>query len=121
MKRLILAAAFLALTVVAAEKTDSPMDKRADHWRQKLTRELPVGSSQAAILKWVSVNHLTALDDPKTNELTMVLERIPHPDSKTGVSSSVVVCSSWSILATFKLDAKNQLASTQVKTAGTCL
>jgi len=121
MRRILLAAATLILTLSAAAKSDSPVAQRADYWQQRLNREIPVGSSRSAILNWALTNHLTASDDPQTHDLRIGLEEVPEPAPKPRISPSAVVCKSWHISAALKLDAKGQLASAEVQTLGNCL
>ena len=121
MKPIFFAAAALVLTVSAAAKNDSPVAERANYWQQRLSHELPVGSTRSTIVEWASANHLTASDDFQTHDLSIGLEEVPEPVHKFVVSASPAVCKSWSIWAALKLDAKGHLASTEVRTIGNCL
>ena len=119
MTRMLLTAVLLAITATSVAKTSSPTEKRVAYWQQKLNRDLPVGSSRVAITKWVAANSASVSGSLRSDEYRIHLENVPVPKSK--FSATVVVCNSWDIFATMKVDAQDRLVSTQVGTIGHCL
>jgi hypothetical protein len=97
----------------------SPVEVRANYWRQRLTRELPTGSPRSAILEWVSKNHLTASEQRDAHEFVVGLEYVPEP--KSHFSASPTVCNGWGISANIEIDVAGNLTSTKVRTLGNCL
>ena len=109
----------LLLVAASAAQANSPVNERAEYWRQRLASELPAGTPQGAILQWASKNHLTTSQKAETHQLVVSLESVAEP--KSGFSASPAVCNGWGISATLQLDAMGNLASTKVQTLGNCL
>jgi hypothetical protein len=117
--RILLTAVLLLVTATSVAKTQTQAEKRTAYWQQKLSRELPVGSSRAAITKWAAANQVGVAENPINGELSMRLEYIPAPKPK--FSSTLVLCNAWDVMARIKLGAGGELVSTQVTSLGHCL
>jgi hypothetical protein len=104
--------AFIAANVVQA----TPLEEKLDHWKQRLSTELPVGSPKDAILAWASKNRVKATERLGTSQLTLRLESVSFvpPEKDMSASASGVTCGTYRISATLELDAKNQLKSVLV-------
>jgi hypothetical protein len=122
MKKVLLATTLLILALTAVAQAPAPSNERVDHWRHKLSQELPIGSSRDAILAWASKNQMRVTERPKTSELAIRLEQasaIP-PGARGSESANAAACSFYRITATMTLDATNSSTSTNVVMAENC-
>jgi hypothetical protein len=99
-----IAAIVLLILVACTAPAKSPSSERAEYWGQRLSRELPAGTPQSAVLQWASTNHLSAIPGTEPRHLLVGLEYVKEPTS--GLSASPAVCAAgW----------------TKVQTLGNCL
>src|SRR5687768_3822800 len=121
MRRVLLAAALLALVATAVAKSQSPAEKRTIYWQQKLIKELPMGSSRSAIFRWISRNRASIATSPSDGQLRIRLEYVPVPKSRFSSSTVASICSGTELFAAVELDASDRLYSFQMQSLGDCL
>src|SRR5262245_602454 len=106
MKRITILTLALMCIGATSVQAKSLVSERVMYWQQKVTRDLPRGTSRAVVLKWVAKNHFEATENPKTHGLTINLESLSLPPTTSEASNSTVTeCLEYQIKAILSFDA----------------
>ena len=112
--RFALTVALLVTAVGALAQAPSAVNDRAEHWRQKVAQEMPIGSLRQTVIEWASRNKLRVRERPKERELVIRLETLSVPATDT-------VCAHYQIRASVKFDVGENLESVLVEGVEDCI